>query len=64
MNVVALITWFSAGRGLLPLAARLIEYTSDFQGAGATRLPMPVIFAGPAATASSVTAQCGLGAVT
>ncbi len=46
MNVVALIIWFSAAAGGLPLlAARLIEYTSDFQGAAATCLPVSVIFA-------------------
>jgi hypothetical protein len=48
MNVVAVITWFSAAvGGLFLLAARLTGYTSDFQGAAATRLPAPVIFAGP-----------------
>lgn len=52
MSIVALITWFSAATcGLLLLAARLIEYTSAFQGAAATRLPVPVIFAGPADSA-------------
>jgi hypothetical protein len=35
MNVVALITWFRAvAGGLLLLAARLVEYTRDFQGCG------------------------------
>lgn len=61
MSVVVLITWFSAvAGGLLLLAARLIEYTSDFQGAAATRLPVPVIFAGPAGTVRSATARCGM----
>jgi hypothetical protein len=46
MNVVALIIWFSAAVGGHPLlAARLIEYTSDFQGAAATCLPVSVISA-------------------
>ena len=46
MNVVALIIWFSAAAGRLPLlAARLIGYTSDFQGAATTCLPVSVIFA-------------------
>lgn len=44
MNDAALIIWFSAAVGGHPLlAARLIEYTSDFQGAAATYLPMSVI---------------------
>jgi hypothetical protein len=61
MNVTAVITWFSAaaGGGFL-LAARLTGYTSDFQGAAAARLPVPVIFT----AAGSATARCGVGAMT
>jgi len=57
MNVVALIIWFSAavGGGLSLLAARLIEYTSDFQGAAATCLPVSVI------SARARTTTCGSG---
>ena len=63
MNVTAVITWFSAAAGgLFLLAARLTGYTSDFQGAAAARLPVPVILAGPAA--GSATARCGMGAMT
>jgi hypothetical protein len=46
MNLVALTIWFSAAVGGLPLlVARLIERTSDFQGAAATCLLVSVIFA-------------------
>ena len=63
MNVTAVITWFSAGAGgLFLLAARLTRYASDFQAAAAARLPVPVIFAGPAA--GSAAARCGMGAMT
>ncbi len=56
MNVVTLTIWFSAAAGGLPLlAARLIEYTSGFQGAAATCLPVSVI------SARARTATCGSG---
>lgn len=58
MNVVALITGFSAAGGFLLLPARLTGYTSGFQGAAAPRVPVPVIFAGSAA------ARCGMGTMT
>jgi hypothetical protein len=45
MNAVALITWVSAAGGLPLRAVRLIEYTSGFQGAAATCLPVAVISA-------------------
>ena len=62
-NVTAVSTWFSAAAGgLFLLAARLTGYTSGFQGAAAARVPVPVIFAGPAA--GSATARCGVGAMT
>jgi hypothetical protein len=55
-DVAALIVWFSAVAGGLPLlAAGLIEYTSDFQGAAATSLPVSVI------SARTCTAACGSG---
>jgi heme oxygenase len=39
MNVVAVITWFSAvAGGLLLLAARLVRYTGDLQGGAVTRV--------------------------
>ncbi len=49
MNVVALITWFSAVAGglLLLLAARLVAYTGDFQGAAVTRLCVSDLRPGP-----------------
>jgi hypothetical protein len=54
MSAVALITWISAATGGLPLlAARLIEYTSGFQGADATCLPVSVI------SARALTTTCG-----
>ena len=62
MNVTAVSTWFSAAAGgLFLLASRLTGYTSGFQGAAAARLPVPVIFA---AAAGSATASCGVGAMT
>jgi hypothetical protein len=63
MTVTAVITWFSAAvGGLFLLAARLTGYTSGFRGAAAARLPVPVIFAGPAA--GSAAARYGMGAMT
>lgn len=64
MNVVALIARVSAVGGFLLLAARLTGYASGFQGAAAVRMPVPVIFAGPAAAAGSATARCGTGTMT
>ena len=62
MNVVAVITWFSAAAGgLFLLAAGRTGYTSGFQGAAAARLPVPVIFA---AAAGSAAARCAMGAMT
>ena len=56
MNAVALILWFSAAAAWLVLrAGRLIEYTSGFKGAAATRLPVSVIFA------RARTTTCGSG---
>jgi hypothetical protein len=66
MNVVAVITWFSAAAGgLFLLAARLTGYTSDFQGAaaGAVRPGRSSDLRRPAA-ARSATAQRGMGAMT
>ena len=61
MTVTAVSTWFSAAAGgLFLLAARLTGYTRGLQGAA--RLPVPVIFAGPAA--GSAAARCGVGAMT
>jgi hypothetical protein len=46
MPVVALLTWIIAALGgLYLLAVWLIEYDSDFHGAAATRLPIPVVVA-------------------
>ena len=62
MNVTAVITWFIAvAGGLFLLAARLTGFTSGFQGAAAARLPVPVIYA---AAAGSATARSGVGAMT
>lgn len=55
MNVVAVIIWFSVAGRLLLLIARLIEYTSGFQGAAATWLPVSVI------SARARTTICGSG---
>lgn len=66
MNAVALIIWFSAAAGgLLLRAARLTEYTSGFQGAAATCLPVSVLFA-PARTTTcgSGSGSVGHGAMT
>jgi hypothetical protein len=44
MSTIALITWIiTALGGLYLLAIWLIEYDREFQGAAATRLPVPVI---------------------
>lgn len=44
MSIAALITWISTVfAGIYLLAIWLIEYDSGFQGAAATRLPVPVI---------------------
>ena len=56
MNAVALITWVSAAAGgLLFRVVRLIEYTSGFQRAAATCLPVSVI------SARARTTTCGSG---
>jgi hypothetical protein len=54
MNAVALITWV-ADAGFPLLAARLIEYASDVQGAAAPCLP------GPEISARARTTTCGSG---
>jgi hypothetical protein len=44
MSIAALISWISTAlAGIYLLAIWLIEYDSEFQGAAATRLPVPVI---------------------
>jgi hypothetical protein len=58
MNIAALITFSSA------VAVRLIGCASEFQGAAVTRLPVPVIFTGPAATVGSAAARCRMGVMT
>jgi hypothetical protein len=64
MSVVAVIIWFSAAVGGLPLlAARLIEYTSDFQGA-ATDLPVSAISARARTTTYGSGRPAWLGAMT
>ncbi|HEY2126693.1 MAG TPA: hypothetical protein VGH77_05865 [Streptosporangiaceae bacterium] len=65
MNAVALMIWFSAAAGRLLLrAARLIEYTSGFQGAAATCLPVSVIFAWARTTCGSGSGSVWHGAMT
>jgi hypothetical protein len=65
MNVVGLIIWFSAAAGGLLLgAAGLIEYTSDFQGAAATCLPVSVISARARATTGGSASSVWHGAMT